>query len=130
MAINQGDVVMVKLLSLIVLMLFVASMDGCDIFEPDASITIIRWEQDYYEFLGGWSDLVEVWYKITNTGNVDIDYYKIWFKASCSDGSTYEDWTNGLGLDVGHSISDSMFISVPGKRVKHVMVTDYDLNTW
>ena len=89
-----------------------------------------EWEQNYSEFLDGWSDLVKVWYTIRNTGSIDIDYYKIWFTATCTDETTYEDWTMGSGLDTGHSITGSTFISVPNKEVASVKVTDHELTVW
>ena len=113
-----------------VFLLIIISIQGCDIFEPTATVSVIEWEQEYYTYSEKWSSVVEVWYKIRNTGSIDIDYYKIWFTATCTDGTTYEDWTNGLGLDTGHAITDSTYISVPGKRVQGVRVTDYELSTW
>jgi PKD repeat protein len=95
-----------------------------------AEITITDWKQDYYEYLEQWSDLVKIWYKITNTGIVNIYYYQIWFTAYCKDGSSYQDWTNGLSVNVGHSIDDFTFISVPNKEVIAVEITDYELETY
>ena len=117
------------------IMILLILIAGCDIIHPttpktQATIQILSIEQNYYESLGGWSDLVEVWYTIKNTGDADIDYYKIWLKATCTDGSTYEDWTNGTGLDTGHTITDSTFINIPGKEVLRVKITEYELNTW
>ena len=99
----------------------------------DADIIITDWEQNYYEYSEEWSDLVEVWYKITNTGNVDIDYYQIWFTAYCEDGSSYEDWTNGIAVDVGHYEFDTTFIDLGrNKKVISIEVTDRELThyTW
>jgi len=103
----------------------------------------VDWEQNYYSSWQEWSDLVEVWYKITNTGNVDIDYYKVWFTAYCEDGSSYEDWTNG-SVDVGHYEFDTTWINVgyefdttwinvgKNKKVTSIKVTDWELThyTW
>jgi len=117
--------------SLCLIALLLVSCDTADIIpEPEALVSILRWEQPYYEFWGGWSDLVEVWYEIANTGRVDIQYYKIWFVAMCEDGGEYEGWTNGLGLDKGHTMSDSMFITVPKKKVKSVRVVEWRLATY
>lgn len=118
---------------ILLIVILLVGCDAVDPYEPDtmqATVDIISIEQNYYESLGGWSDLVQVWYSIENTGSTDIDYYKIWLKATCADGSTYEDWTNGLGLDAGHAITDSMFINIPGKEVLRVRVTDSEFNTW
>jgi len=106
---------------------------GCEVLEPtqpEVKITVTYFEQPYYEYLGGWSNLIEVSYSIRNTGDKDIDYYKIWFKATCIDGKEYSDWTNGTGLDAGHSIDDNLFINVSHKIVTSVRVTDYELTTY
>ena len=95
---------------------------------PSANVIITWWVQDYFTYYG-WFD-PEVHYKITNTGNVDIDYYKIWFTANCIDGSSYEDWTNGVDVNVGYSGVDFTYIDVPGKEVVSVVVTDWELTTW
>ena len=113
-----------------VFLLIIISIQGCDIFEPTATVSVIEWEQEYYTYSEKWSSVVEVWYKIRNTGSIDIDYYKIWFTATCTDGTTYEDWTMGSGLDTGHSITGSTFISVPNKEVASVKVTDHELTVW
>ena len=110
---------------------------GCSEVTPpaeilSADIVITDWEQNYYSSWQEWSDLVEVWYKITNTGNVDIDYYKVWFTAYCEDGSSYEDWTNG-SVDVGHYEFDTTWINVgKNKKVTSIKVTDWELThyTW
>jgi hypothetical protein len=119
-------------------LILVVFLVGCSEVTPpaeilSADIVIADWEQNYYEYSGEWSDLVEVWYKITNTGNVDIDYYKIWFTAYCEDGSSYEDWTNGLAVDVGHYEFDTTWINVgKNKKVTSIKVTDWELThyTW
>lgn len=92
-----------------------------------ADVIITDWEQNYYSSWQEWSDLVKVWYKITNTGNVDIDYYKVWFTAYCIDGSSYEDWTNG-SVDVGHYEFDTTYINLgKNKQVISIQVTDLEL---
>jgi len=123
---------------LIILFLILAIfLSGCSgLVTPSkilsADVLVTDWEQNYYDWSWGgeWSDLVKVWYKITNTGTVDIDYYKVWFTATCIDGSTYEDWTNGLFVDVGHYEFDFTFIDVPDKQVVSVKVTDWELENW
>jgi len=95
-----------------------------------ANVIITWWDQSHFTYYG-WFD-PEVHYKITNTGNVDIDYYKIWFTAICIDGSSYEDWTNGVDVNVGYYGLGSVYIDVPKKEVVSVMVTDWELkhHTW
>jgi len=95
---------------------------------PTANVIITWWVQDYYTYYGWFNP--EVHYKITNTGNVDIDYYKIWFTANCIDGSSYEDWTNGVDVNVGYYGLGFTYIDVPGKEVVSVVVTDWELTTW
>jgi len=105
-------------------------ISSCGLLEPSAKVTITGWDQTYYEYLGEWSDYVKVWYNIKNTGNVDIDYYEIWFVARCSGGGSYEDWTNGLNLREGHSHSDYTFITVPGSKVESVKISDVELTAY
>ena len=123
-----------RVLLLVLAIFLILSLVGCVIVPSSkiltAEIVITGWEQNYYESWQEWSDLVKVWYKITNTGNVDIDYYQIWFTATCIDGSSYEDWTNGLFVDVGHYEFDYMFIDVPNKQVISVAITDWELTSW
>jgi len=133
--VKRGSKGMRKVHFLVVLFLILAIfLNGCGgLVTPEtlsANIIITDWEQNYYSSWQEWSDLVKVWYKITNTGNVDIDYYQVWFTATCIDGSTYEDWTNGLFVDVGHYEFDYTFIDVPNKQVVSVKVTDWELENW
>jgi len=108
---------------------------GCNGITPtgalSADIMITDWEQNYYEALGYWSDLVKVWYKVTNTGTSEIDYYRVWFTAYCIDGSSYEDWTNGLFVEVGHYEFDYTYINLgKNKQVVSVEITDWELENW
>ena len=116
--------------SRILVIALILTLIGCAVVDPpkpEVSVKLTDFEQNYYQSFGGWSDLVQIWYSIRNIGDVDIGYFKIWFEATCSDGTTYEDWTNGIGLDRGHSIDDYTFISVPGKRVVSVVLVEYQL---
>lgn len=118
------------LISFLVILLILALV-GCspspEILSCD--IVIEGWGQNYYEYSGEWSDLI-VFYTITNTGNVDIYYYQIWFKAYCKDGSSYEDWIKGLWVYVGHSETDYTFINVPDKEVVSVEIIDWELTSF
>ena len=88
----------------------------------DAEFTITGWE--IINSLG----YVEVYYTIKNTGSITIDYYEVYFKAACSDGSIYQDFDNGLNVKTGEELSDYTYILVPsGKNVVSVYVDDYDL---
>jgi len=98
--------------------------------ELSASFTITKWEQSYYEYSDEWSDYVYVYYKIENTGNVEIYYYKVYFEATCADGSKFEEWTNGMFVDVGHTENDYTLILVLGKEVVSVKMSEYELDDW
>ena len=87
----------------------------------DAEFTITGWEINNLGY-------VEVYYTIKNTGSITIDYYEVYFKAACSDGSIYQDFDNGLNLKTGEELSDYTYILVPsGKNVISVYVNGYDL---
>jgi hypothetical protein len=101
---------------------------GCsDVTTPkklDAEFTITDYEIDYF------GD-IEVYYTIKNTGSITIDYYEVYFKAICADGSIYQDWDNGLNIKVGEKLSDYTYILVPsGENVISVYVSDYDLTNY
>jgi hypothetical protein len=97
-----------------------------------ANFIITDWEQSYYEYFEEWSDYVYVYYEVENTGNVEIDYYKVYLTVTCIDGSKYYDWTNGLSVGVGHKYSDYTMVNVAGKRAISVEITDWELThyTW
>ena len=90
----------------------------------DAVLTITDWEISSFGY-------VKVFYTITNTGKITIDYYEVYFKAACSDGSIYQDFDNGLNVKTGEELSDYTYILVPsGKNVVSVYVSDYDLTNY
>jgi len=90
----------------------------------DAVFTITDWEISSLGY-------VEVFYTIKNTGNITIDYYEVYFKAACSDGSIYQDFDNGLNVKTEEELSDYTYILVPsGKNVVSVYVSDYDLTNY
>ncbi len=90
----------------------------------DAEFTITDWEINSLGY-------VEVYYTIKNTGSITIDYYEVYFKAACSDGSIYQDFDNGLNVKTGEELSDYTYILVPsGKNVVSVNVSDYDLTNY
>jgi len=63
-----------------------------------------------------------VYYDLKNTGNVTIDYYKIYFIAQCTDNSTITDWTNGLNVLPGTMVSDYTFFDIGNKTVSSMAV--------
>jgi len=95
-----------------------------------ASFVITDWEQDYYEYNDEWSDYVYVYYEVENTGDVDIDYYEVFFIVECKGNKDYYDWTNGSNVRVGKKLSDSTLINVAGKEVMDVEVEDWELTTY
>lgn len=117
---------------LLILAIFLTGCGGIGIIPStsvlSANVIITWWTQSHFEYYGWFNPKVH--YKITNTGNVDIDYYKIWFTATCIDGSSYEDWTNGVDVNVGYYGLGSIYIDVPKKEVVSVKVTDWELKSW
>ena len=95
-----------------------------------ASFVITDWEQDYYEYSDEWSDYVYVYYEVENTGDVDIDYYEVFFIVECKGNKDYYDWTNGSNVRVGKKLSDSTLINVAGKEVMDVEVEDWELTAY
>jgi len=67
-------------------------------------------------------DAVRVYYDLKNTGNVTIDYYEIYFIAQCTDNSTITDWTNGLNVLPGTTVSDYTFFDTGNKTVSSMAV--------
>ena len=95
-----------------------------------ASFVITDWEQAYYEYSDEWSDYVYVYYEVENTGDVDIDYYEVFFIVECKGNKDYYDWTNGSNVRVGKKLSDSTLINVAGKEVMDVEVEDWELTAY
>lgn len=120
---------------LIFTVMLVLLLGGCSSIIPpaqvlEATFVITDWTQNYYEYLEEWSDYVYVYYEVENTGNVEIDYYKVYLTVTCIDGSKYYDWTNGLSVGVGHKYSDWTMVNVAGKKVISVEITDWELTHW
>lgn len=93
---------------------------------PSAAFEITDWTQNYYESLQEYG-LVYVYYKATNTGTVDIDYYEVWIEVQCADGSTYQEWTNGSNVACGTYVTDYTLIDTADKRAVSVSITKYEL---
>lgn len=121
------------LLSVFVVFLILVLIGCSGIITPDtlsANFIITEWKQTYYEYFEEWSDYVYVYYEVENTGNVEIDYYKVYFTVTCVGGSQYYDWTNGLSVGVGHKYSDWTMVNVAGKKAISVVITDWELENW
>ena len=124
-----------KILLIVLVILLVLTLVGCGgVVIPtkilSANFVITKWEQSYWEYSGEWSDYVYVYYMIENTGNVEIYYYRVYFEATCADGSKFEEWTNGMFIDVGHIENDYTMLLVLGKEVISVKVSEYELESW
>lgn len=91
-----------------------------------AEFEIIGWEQSHYPSLGKYS-AVRISYRITNTGDYDIAYYKVWFEVRCADGTMFRDWTNGLDVKVGKYATSVTYVDTAGKGATAVSVSDYEL---
>ena len=122
----------------------VVLLAGCEVLlpEPTAAIEILEWEQFYYTLeadfevmdweqdryssLGRYG-LVDISYKVTNTGWFDIRYYEVWFEVETEDGMHYREWTNGLNVPRWGFETDSTLINTGGKRAVSVSVVDYEL---
>ena len=118
--------------SLVALALMIV-LTGCyfpSVPPPTASFEITEWTQDYREYSGEYSSYVYVYYKVTNTGTVDIDYYKVWIEVTCADGSKYQEWTNGLNVARGTYVTDWTMINTAKKQAVSVFVTKYELTSY
>jgi len=124
-----------KFLLSVLIIFSILVLIGCSgIITPEvlsANFIITEWKQTYYEYIEEWSDYVYVYYEVENTGNVEIDYYKVYLTVICVDGSKYYDWINGLSVGVGHKYSDWTMVNVAGKQVTSIIITDWELeNFW
>lgn len=104
-------------------------VNGCFDLEPEAEFEITDWEQSYYEISREYSS-VKVYYRIQNTGPVNIDYYQVWIEVKTEDGSAFQEWTNGLDVAKGKYATDYTYIDVSGKKASSVSITDYELKTY
>jgi hypothetical protein len=107
-----------------------AALGGCALLVAEGRCEVTGFEQPYYQSLGEYSDYVEVFYKVTNTGSIEIDYYKAYFEVRCADGSAFQDWTNGIGVNAGTYVTDSMYVNVGGKQAVSVTVTSFEVESY
>ncbi len=107
-----------KKLILIILILAVLILSGCTALFPrvDAFVTITKVELTSI-------DALRVYYTLTNTGNVTIDYYEIFFEGRCSDNTTISDWTNGLNVLPGQTRADYTFVDIGDKTVEQLYIS-------
>jgi len=126
---------MKKLAIVLMIVLAMTVLAGCDWlpFLPDtpepvipvetlsANVEIINWVQDEGE--------MELTYEITNTGTVDIAYYKIQFEVTYGDGSSYMIWLEKEGIVYADSEIVETLIAV-SEEVTRVDVVDLKLTEW
>jgi len=84
-----------------------------------ATVTITNVYQDYYPTLGDYG-LITFDYTITNTGNVNINYYEVTFEVICTDGSRYTEWDNGLDVLVSGTNIDYGYVDTYWKQWKTI----------
>ncbi len=121
---------MKKLSLLFVILLFAGcAAVGTQTGEIDAEFQIIKWAP----LLG--TSVITGTYKLKNTGNVPIGYYKVYFKTTCKDGSRYdsEGWgparINKLSspIAVGEEWSGPIMFKVGCKEVVSVKISDWKI---
>lgn len=102
--------------------------------EPEAEVKLLSWHQtrDFiYEAEGSaiehiWRQ-VEIRYQIKNVGDVDIDYYKIWFAVRYSSSVRYE-VVEGLNIPQAKLERNSLFVDFyPNRKVESVEIHDYEV---
>jgi len=129
----QGWLIMAKpwkVLSLLVVgIVLFGLLGGCGLLTAKGRCDITNWEQNYYTSLDEYG-LVKIYYKVTNTGAIDIDYYKVWFEVQCRDGSTFQEWTNGVGVSPGTYVSDYTYINTADKEAVKVTTTKFEVSSY
>jgi len=124
-----------KLGFIMVLIMTLIFLVGCEwlpiVPEPDpiaepveilkADVEIINWVQEEGE--------VEITYEITNTGTVDIAYYKILFEVIYEDGSVYNIWHEKVGITFAGAEIVEVIIGVSAEVVR-VNIVDTKLTEW
>lgn len=128
------------LVSFLVLAMFLVGCNTEYIFSvtPEnlsANVTITNWNQTYYEHNGGgWGQIVHIYYEIVNTGAEKIDYWEVYFIATCIDGNEYYGgvnvWSVEGGIGIGEKASGWTLIEVEGKEVISVKISEVYLNSF
>ena len=121
-----------KMLSLTLVLLFLTfGLNGCSLFnlEPKAEFEINNWDQEYYESFDEYG-LVEIDYRITNTGTVDIDSYEVWFEVCTKNDTIFQEWTNGVDIKKGEDDRENIYISTDNKPAASVTIVDYELEKY
>lgn len=103
--------------------------------EPEAQVKLLSWYQTrdlIYEYPEGpivddiWRQ-VEIRYQIKNVGDVDIDYYKIWFAVRYSSSVRFK-VVEGIDLPQSKLERNSVFVDFyPNRKVESVEIHDYEV---
>ena len=129
----QGWSIMAKswrvVILLVAVMLVYGLLGGCGLLTAKGRCEITNWEQDYYQYLE-YFGLVKIYYKVINTGPIDIDYYKVWFEVQCRDGSTFQEWTNGVGVSPGTYVTAYTYINTADKEAVKVKITKFEVSSY
>ena len=112
---------------LVAVMLVYGLLGGCGLPTAKGQCEITSWKQDHYASLKEYG-LVHIYYKVTNTGPIDIDYYKVWFEVECRDGSTFQEWDNGLDVSPDTYVTDIAYIDTADKEAVKVKMTKFEVN--
>jgi len=100
---------------LFVIGLIAALISGCALFpKASARVNITGTSQS--------GDYAYVYFDITNTGNVEIDYYEVYFDIHCTNGEVITVWTNGLNLGRGDTYSDYTIDNIGSRTVSYAEV--------
>lgn len=118
-----------RLLPAILIACACVALVSCALLVAKGRCEVTNWEQDYYQYFGDYG-YVQVFYKVTNTGALDIDYYEAWFEVQCADGSTFQDWTNGVNVRAGGYVTDSTLVGTAGKQATAVKITSFKVKTY
>lgn len=107
----------------------VAPEEETEVKKPEGEVTIFDTDQTYYESLEDWG-LVDVYFKVKNTGDVSIDYYEVYFTAYCKDGNQYTGWANGLSLGVGQTDTETAYIDTEDQECTNVVVNSTEFKSY
>ncbi len=117
-----------KVHGLVLLTLCLLNAVACSVIHPPAAeVEIIEWQQ--LTFLGSPTD-VRIDYRITNTGDVPISYYQVWFEIECVDGTSFQEWDNGSDVAVGQYLTDHTYVDVMGKRATTAKIVEVELTSY
>ncbi|MFB6214775.1 MAG: hypothetical protein ABEI54_02795 [Candidatus Bipolaricaulia bacterium] len=111
--------------TLIVILLLSVGLNGCYEPKPDAEAEVVEWNQanGVVKLFGP----VTIDVSIRNTGQVAIDYFKVWIEAKTADGEKFKTWLHGSDLAKGELRTGRTWIEPSGKRVMSVSVGEVKL---